>query len=164
MKNKTTKIFLLVCSLFLAAALSGCGKVQPPGSGADVQGPADTETPQENVQSPAGTETPQENVQTPADTEAPNEDAQTEIPSDEPDEELKEKALSAYREILEAAPAIEAGHEELFDASFDYDQNRQTFGGHYEQFAFYDIDRDGIPELIALKTVNFRWTPVSVYT
>ena len=74
------------------------------------------------------------------------------------------EALSAYREILKAAPAVEGQHEELADASFNYEQNQAKFGNHYDMFAFSDINHDGIPELIALTTVNFRWTPVSVFT
>lgn len=73
-------------------------------------------------------------------------------------------ALSAYQEILKAAPAIEGEHEELMDASFDYEQNLAKFGEHYDSFAITDINQDGTPELIALSTVNFRWNTVSVYT
>ena len=74
------------------------------------------------------------------------------------------QALSAYRDILKAAPAIEGEHGELADASFDYEQNLMMFGSHYDMFALSDLDQDGIPELIAQSTVNFRWAPVSVYT
>lgn len=74
------------------------------------------------------------------------------------------EAISAYREILKAAPAIELRDEEMADASFGYDVNAETPEDHFEQFALFDIDQDGIPELIARSTVNFRWTPVSVYT
>ena len=35
----------------------------------------------------------------------------------------KAAALSAYREILVSAPALEGEHEELSDASFNYEQN-----------------------------------------
>ena len=83
---------------------------------------------------------------------------------DEQPPEPAEAALAAYRDILSAAPAIEGEHEELFDASFDYEQNQTAFGNHCELYAFHDIDRNGIPELIAQSTVNFRWTPVSVFT
>lgn len=76
----------------------------------------------------------------------------------------KEQAMMAYQEILRGAPAIEGEHEELADASFDYEQNIKMFGNHYDLFALYDINQDEIPELIAMSTVNFRWTPVSVYT
>ena len=74
------------------------------------------------------------------------------------------KALIAYQEILKAAPAIEGEHIELEDASFGYDQNIERFGNHYEVFALLDINKDEIPELMALSVVNFRWTPTSVYT
>ena len=76
----------------------------------------------------------------------------------------EEAALSAYHEILSAAPALTGDHGELADASFDYDQNFELFGDHYDLFAYYDINKDGIPELIALSTVNFRWAPVYVFT
>lgn len=73
-------------------------------------------------------------------------------------------ALLAYRELLLAAPAIDGEHLELEDASFGYEQNLQKFGPHYDSFALTDLDGNGIPELIALSTINFRWTPVSVFT
>ena len=79
-------------------------------------------------------------------------------------EDLKAQALSAYLEILKAAPAIDGEQPELADASFGYEQNQQKFGKHYDLFALSDLNQDGIPELIALSTVNFRWTPVSVFT
>lgn len=76
----------------------------------------------------------------------------------------KEQALSAYQEILKASPAIEGEHDELLDASFDYDKNLELFGSHYDQFAVVDINHDDIPELIALSTINFRWAPISIFT
>lgn len=76
----------------------------------------------------------------------------------------KENALLAYQKILNDSPAIEGEHDELYDASFDYDQNMKIFGNHYDQFAVIDINKDEIPELITLSVVNFRWTPVSVFT
>lgn len=85
-------------------------------------------------------------------------------PAVEPDEDVSADALSAYQEILRSAPAIEGEHEELMDASFDYEQSLEMFGKHYDTFAIADINQDGIPELIALTTVNFRWAPISVYT
>ena len=60
--------------------------------------------------------------------------------------DTNDRALSAYQEILNAAPAIEGGHAELDDASFDYDQNFRMFGNHFEQFAIYDINEDGFYE------------------
>ena len=85
-------------------------------------------------------------------------------PAVAPDEDVSADALSAYQEILKSAPAIEGEHEELMDASFDYEQSFEMFGKHYDMFAIADINQDGIPELIAMTTVNFRWAPISVYT
>lgn len=79
-------------------------------------------------------------------------------------EEPSTQALQAYQEILKAAPAITGEHPELQDASFDDVQNREKFGEHYDQFMLADLNQDGIPELIASSTVNFRWIPISVYT
>ena len=93
-----------------------------------------------------------------------HESVQIENEANEPKAEIKEKALLSYQEILKAAPAIEGEHEQLADASFDYEQNLELFGNHYDLYAFYDINKDEIPELIALTTVNFRWSEVSVYT
>lgn len=85
-------------------------------------------------------------------------------PSTQPTENVQENAKLAYREILQAAPAIEGEHEELSDASFGYDENVELFGEHYDCFVLSDINQDGVPELIALSKVNFRWAPISVYT
>ena len=134
MQNMKLKTILLVCSLFLATALGGCSTAP---STESVDEPQKT-TNQETAQAESGT--------------------------NESKEALQEKALLAYQEILKAAPAIEGEHVELADASFDYDQNLELFGNHYELFALSDINRDEIPELITLSTVNFRWTTVSVYT
>lgn len=86
--------------------------------------------------------------------------------SDEPNEEEQQTTdeLLAYQEILRAAPAIDGEDSRLEDASFDYDQNMELFGNHYDLFAIYDINQDEVSELIALSTVNFRWSIVSVYT
>ena len=65
---------------------------------------------------------------------------------------------------MKASPAIEGDHDELYDASFDYDQNLEKFGGHYDLFAILDINQDDVPELITLSIVNFRWTLVSVFS
>lgn len=83
---------------------------------------------------------------------------------EDPAQTQEAEARLAYREILKAAPAIEGEHEELADPSFDYEANLELFGNHYDLFALSDLDQNGIPELIALTTVNSRWTPVSVYT
>ena len=85
-------------------------------------------------------------------------------PAVSPQPDPQADALAAYQKILEAAPALEGEHEELTDASFGYEQNLQKFGEHYDQFALTDLNQDGIPELITMTVVNFRWTPISVYT
>lgn len=73
-------------------------------------------------------------------------------------------ARNAYRELLKSAPALTGEHAELNDASFGYEQNQAAFGNHVDLFALTDLNADGIPELITQSVVNFRWTPVSVYT
>lgn len=73
-------------------------------------------------------------------------------------------ALSAYLDILKAAPAIAGEHAELSDAGFGYEENQAMFGNHLDCFAILDINSDGTPELIAQSIVNSRWAPVSVYT
>lgn len=135
MNNKKLKAIMLVCCLLFAAVLGSCGKA-PAADAAEK--PANQATPAETAQAESGTS--------------------------EPEKSLKEEALAAYQQILKDAPALEGEHEELADASFGYDQNLELFGNHYDLFALCDINRDDIPELIALSTVNFRWTPVSVYT
>lgn len=75
-----------------------------------------------------------------------------------------EPALRSYQEMLKGAPAIVGEHMELQDATFGDAQNRQQFGEHYDQFAVVDLNKDGIPELIASSIINFRWMPISVFT
>lgn len=72
-------------------------------------------------------------------------------------------ALAAYRDILKSSPAMTGEHDELNDASFDYEQNLAKFGSHYDMFALSDLNHDGVPELIAQSIVNFRWNIVSIY-
>lgn len=84
-------------------------------------------------------------------------------PSTEP-QNPTEQAILCYQEILNAAPAIEGKHTELEDASFDYEQNFELFGDHFDQFALIDLNGDNIPELLASSVINFRWVPVSVFT
>lgn len=90
--------------------------------------------------------------------------ASTPAPTTAPAPTAEEQALAAYREILEAAPAIAGDPDELQDASFDEAQNLERFGKHYDFFAVTDLDQDGTPELIALTAINFRWSNVSVFT
>lgn len=128
-------IFVTVFCMLAAAAFSGCK--------------AASAKPQETVQSK-----PEDRIQT-----------VTEETSQAATEESKAaKAEAAYRALLKAAPAIDTAQAQLQDASFDYEQNRKQFGNHYDLFALTDIDGDGIPELLAQTVVNFRWTPVSVFT
>ncbi len=136
--NMKLKYVLLACSLSLAIVLGGCGTAPSTDPTDDVQ-----ETPTEDIS---------------------KENAQTENEADQPEETLQEKALLAYQEILKAAPAIEGEHAELGDAAFGYDENVKMFGDHYDCFAITDINQDGVPELITLSKVNFRWAPISVYT
>lgn len=74
------------------------------------------------------------------------------------------EAIAAYREVLKAAPALEGEHPELEDLTFGYEENIAKFGMHYDLFAVIDVNKDGIPELIAMTFVNKKWTPVSVFT
>lgn len=133
------KCIALLCALLAAAVISGCKSA-----------PAKQE----------------ESLQTkPAETAQVQPEETTQAISEEkPEESLQAKAEAAYREILKAAPAIAGEHAQLQDASFDYEQNQKQFGNHYDLFALTDINQDGIPELIALTEVNFRWTPISVFT
>ena len=85
-------------------------------------------------------------------------------PSEEVENDPATEALAAYHGILKAAPALEGEHEELQDASFGIEQNRERFGNHYDMFAVVDINQDGVPELIAQTVINFRWTVLSVYS
>lgn len=72
--------------------------------------------------------------------------------------------LKAYRDILQAAPAMDLTREELSNAAFGYEENLALFGNHLDSFAILDLNGDGTPELIAQSVVNFRWAPISVYT
>ncbi len=91
----------------------------------------------------------------------------TSVPTAKPTEtekSEKEKALAAYDELLKDAPAISGDLDELFDISMDYEQNLVKFGEHYDNYAYYDINQDGIPELIATTTINHKWAIVYVFT
>lgn len=138
MKKMKLRAILIVCSFLLVMIFCGCGKALPIEQIDESQRKTNVDVSHDS--------TPTENV------------------ASAQEETLKEKALREYREILKAAPAIEGEHEELFDVSFDCEQNRELFGDHYELFALNDINQDGIPELIALSMVNFRWTQIYVYT
>lgn len=159
-KIKLTAV-LLVCSVLLAAVLGGCSKTPVAEPVEETQKTAEKETSNEAKQEKEEPEGLNETEQKPEDS---SESVQEESEADEPEESETDKIFAAYREILKAAPAIEGDHPELTDASLSYEQNLEMFGNHYELFALYDMNQDDIPELIALSTVNFRWTFISVYT
>lgn len=141
---------LLICCLSLAVVLSGCAKTPA------VEPTKDVPPATEEVIQPTETE-----GTLPTETEATKpEETEVTVPVDAE----TEKALSAYRDILANAPAIEGQPEQLQNASFGYEQNVELFGSHFDYFTLSDINQDGTPELIALTTVNFRWAIVSVYT
>lgn len=129
---------MMVSSLLLAITIVGCGK-------------------------PSSSE-PIVELQQIAEAEVSHEAELAESGTDEQEKSLEEKALLAYQEILKTSPAIEGEYAQLDDASFGYEENKALFGNHYELFALYDMNQDDIPELIAMSTVNFRWTPISIYT
>lgn len=125
----------LICILLTAVLLGGCIKEKP-------KKPAE-ENPDITI-----TATPTNTV----------------TPADDSEKDPLKEALAAYRDILKAAPAIEGDCPDLSDASFDYEENLSMFGNHFDRFLIYDINQDGIPELIAESVVNFRWKPISVFT
>lgn len=137
------KNILPVGCLLLATVIGGCGATSTGNSAETSQKVTDNGISHTDTQTATQTD------------ESINKEASNKENSD---------IMSAYQEILKAAPAIEGEHMELNDASFDYEQNRKLFGEHYELYAVCDINQDEIPELIALSTVNFRWNQISVYT
>lgn len=143
-----TKLMLFVCAFALAALCCGCGA-------------APSAPPAQDTSASSGAEVSQDDTSTAE--ELSQEDASAEE-AEEPQTDPAEEALLAYQEILSAAPAIEGEHEELNDAAFGYDENLALFGDHFELYALADLNQDGIPELLAQSVVNFRWTPVCVYT
>lgn len=81
-----------------------------------------------------------------------------------PEKTAAEKAMAMYAELLEACPAVPREEGDcLEDLTFGYDENLAKFGKHYDTFAVLDLDRDGIPELIATTIVNRGWVPVSIF-
>lgn len=141
------KYALLICGLSLVTVLGGCGS-----SAADDKNGSGNE--------------PSEVIVLDDENESKNEsedESADEVTNTEYDETTKE-ALKAYYEILSSMPAIEGEHGEIDNAAFGYEENHAMFGDHLEAFFVYDINKDGIPELIASSTVNFRWEPIYVYT
>ena len=136
------KYALLICGLSLVTVLGGCGS-----SAADDKNGSGNESSEVIV----------------LDDESENEDEELDI-EDETQDESTNEALKAYYEILSSMPAIEGEHDEIDNAAFGYEENRAMFGDHLDAFLVYDINKDGVPELIASSTVNFRWEPIYVYT
>lgn len=75
-----------------------------------------------------------------------------------------QKAMQKYAQLLQSYPAIVQENAEILnDLSFGYEDNLLQFGKHYDFFAVWDFDNDGIPELIASTIINNQWVPVSVF-
>ncbi|MCQ2542319.1 MAG: hypothetical protein MJ112_08490, partial [Lachnospiraceae bacterium] len=136
------KYALLICGLSLVTVLGGCGS-----SAADDKNGSENE--------------PSEVIVLDDDDEVLVSDDETQ---DESSDETTNEALKAYYEILSSMPAIEGEHDEIDNAAFGYEENHAMFGDHLDAFLVYDINKDGVPELIASSTVNFRWEPIYVYT
>lgn len=160
MRNVKLKTIMLVYSLLLTTVLTACGANQS----------TDVKSSEEIIIGEAvDNEVKVTDKIVDSEDDIAAENISSEITEEEGETDNSEKLsneniLSSYQEILKAAPAINGEHDELYDASFDYDQNYELFGNHYELFALYDLNQDEIPELIAFSTVNFRWTNVSIYT
>lgn len=130
------KYALLICGLSLVTVLGGCGS-----SAADDKNGSENE--------------PSEVIVL--------DDDEVLVSDDETQDESSNEALKAYYEILSSMPAIEGEHDEIDNAAFGYEENHAMFGDHLDAFLVYDINKDGVPELIASSTVNFRWEPIYVY-
>lgn len=155
------RIVIMACVISTAVLLGGCGSVSQPSrissNGEKIFNIAiDTTT-------EAPTEAAGMDYYTPDTGETgEGDDSLTPIISGNTD--TVSAALDAYRTILATNPAIEGDPEILYDASFSYEDNYAMFGNHYDHFAIMDINQDEMPELIALTVVNFRWTPISIFT
>lgn len=75
-----------------------------------------------------------------------------------------EKATAMYKELLETYPNIVPDNIEVLDnVTLGYEENLSKFGMHYDYFSVVDLNRDGIPELVASTVINTAWTTVSVF-
>ncbi len=164
------KSVLLMCGIALVTVLGGCGSTtageQNPVANESETEIVDIETSDTEISDTENIETGDEDDK--LDEASGDEFGQSDKGSEEDtsveySEEAKQ-ALRAYYEILSSMPAIEDEHDEVDDAAFGYEENHALFGDHLDVFFVYDINKDGIPELIASSTVNFRWAPVYVYT
>ncbi len=163
------KYALLICGLSLVTILGGCGSSAADDKNSSEDGPRevivlDDENDNENKDEAL-------DIDDKTQDEASDEDADQLAVEDGGDadisaeyDEITKEALKAYYEILSSMPAIEDEHDEVDNAAFGYEENHEMFGDHLDAFFVYDINKDGIPELIASSTVNFRWAPVYVYT
>ncbi|MDO5155074.1 MAG: hypothetical protein Q4D51_03825 [Eubacteriales bacterium] len=158
------KNILLVCSLAVATALSGCGASTSGETAENAETTTAQEVVQETTQEKTTEEVVQDDTQETTEVVVSQEDVQQVGEAGVSQDDVKAKALLAYQGILKAAPAIEGVHDELSDAGFGYDENMEKFGNHFDCFAIADINQDGVPELIAQSIVNFRWAPVFIYT
>lgn len=171
------KCALLVCGLALATVLGGCGDSSSTSLGqeitandsADDASKEKEDKDQDEAKDDASQNDESGSADTDNDSEGSSEDSSKEDGSKEDTDvtdsaDVTTQALRAYYEILSAAPAIEGEHAELDDAAFGYEDNLAMFGKHLDWFYVYDINKDGVPELIASSVINFRWAPVYVYT
>lgn len=148
------KNVMLVCCMTLGLALTGCGLFNPKGL------PNLEEVPEVRL----------DDLSPEMESKEEPEDKSEEISgSEEESEEVilmdeKEMAMKAYKELLVSAPGIDNHQDVLMDAAFGKDENYEIFGEHLDTFGIYDINEDGMPELIAERLINFRWIEVYVYS
>lgn len=132
------KNVIIICSLLLIT-LFGCGKAP------EVENFEEVQMTKEEIKS-----------QEPVSISIDNNESKEESSID--------PVLEAYKEILKAAPGFVDENDDLYDLTLDFEENIAKFGNHLDWFAITDINEDGVKELIASTTVNFRWSQVFVYT
>lgn len=151
---------LLICGLSLTTLLFGCGISSEPDS-SDAEEKTEVVEQEETIVEDTNDKEPELIVESePSETI----ESQDQDDTSASNEVAISDVISAYQEILNAAPAIDLESEELYDASMGYDENQEAFGDHYDSFVLADLNQDGVPELITKTVVNFRSTVVSVYT
>lgn len=155
------KCALLVCGLTLATVLGGCGSsVGDSHSSIVSEIDKDSDTDKESNQD--GDSENADSTNSESDSADQNDNTSDSQPDNQAD--MTKAVNKAYYEILKAAPAIDSETAEICDAAFGYDDNIAMFGEHIDSFALYDINNDGVQELITYRTINFRWGQISVYT
>ncbi len=149
---------LVVCGLTIATVLSGCSLTPASKEEADKT----TNVVESGTQDTANEVVPEGTVDV-VDTNA----ADTENVEDG-GEGLSESsdfnALLAYRDVLEAAPALTGDRPEVEDLTLTPEESKALFGEHVDYYTLTDLDRNGIPELITLSVVNVAWVTTSIYT